>query len=134
VDAVTYYVEDRTATDMNENEWLTRGRDAYKHEERHVDLHIVEAWIGEQKTRWEALGYTVELFPMTQGTGKNSVRFNVDGPTLVPTTIVWDSGEWEVSVGRMEDDHPQTSAYGPVTSTDAVIAKVEAALRAIGIV
>lgn len=78
---LTYYAEDGIATDMSENEWLTRVRGAYKQGEHLVDLHAVEAWIGEQKIRWEVQGYTVALFSKTQGTGKNSVHVNIRGPS-----------------------------------------------------
>lgn len=116
------------------DEGLQRRHGAERREEKIVDLSAVETWAQRQKSTWEAHGYIVEVFPITQGLSKNSLRFNIDdGKTVVSTTIVWDSGEWEVSVGRVTAEQPETSAYQPAQSTEDAIFKVEAELQRMGI-
>lgn len=118
---------------MSEDSWLVRVRAANERGETLIDLNTVAAWMQRLTPTWRACGYTVECFPVTRDTPKNAVRMNIDGLTFVSTTIVWDSGEWDVSVGHVTDEHTRTSDYAPASSTDEVLAKVEHALAAMGI-
>ena len=113
---------------MSEDTWLARVCAANERGETLIDLDAVAAWMQRLTPIWQACGYTVECFPVTRDTPKNAVRMNIDGPTFVSTTIVWDSGEWDVSVGHVTDEHTRTNAYDPASSTDEVIAKVASAL------
>lgn len=119
---------------MSEDTWLARVRAANERGETLVDLDAVAAWMQRLTTAWQAHGLTVEHFSVTRDAPKNSVRMNIDGPTVVSTTIVWDSGEWGVSVGHVTDKRAHTSAYAPASSTDEVLAKVAHALATMGVI
>lgn len=118
---------------MDQEAWLARLRAANERGETLVDLDAVAVWMQQQTPLWKACGLTVEHFPVTRDAPKNSVRMNIDGPDFVSTTIVWDSGEWEVGIGRVTDEHTQTSDYDPASSTDEVLARIEQALTAVGL-
>jgi hypothetical protein len=119
---------------MSYDAWLAQVQAANARGETLVDLDAVATWMQQQTPLWEARGFAVEQFPVTRDVPKNSVRMNVDGPDFVSTTIVWDSGEWEIGIGRVTDEHTQTSDYDPGSSTDEVLAKVAQALTAVGII
>lgn len=105
-------------------EWQDRLHEAERHGERLIDLAAVAAWVNQQMSLWETRGHAVELFPITHGLPKNSLRFNIDTDTTVSTTVIWDSGEWEVTVGHISAEQTETSEYQPAVSTEEVIAKV----------
>lgn len=113
--------------------WLAQVQAAYGRGETLVDLDAIAAWMQHLTPRLEAHGCNVEHFPVSRGDGKNAVRMNMDNPEFVAEATVWDSGEWEVSIGRLTDEHAQTSDYDPGSSTDEVLRKVEQALVATGI-
>ena len=117
---------------MSEDAWLARVRAANERGETLVDLDAVAAWMRRLTPRWEARGLTVAHFPVTRDVPKNSVRMDIDGLDFVSTTMVWGSGEWEVGIGRVTDEHTQTTAYDPGTSTDDVLKKLEQAFAALG--
>lgn len=121
---------------MGEDAWLAQVRAANERGETLVDLDAISAWMRRLTPRWEARGFTVAHFLVTREVPKNSVRMDIDSPDFVSTTMVWDSGEWEVGIGRVTDEHEhtQTTAHDPGTSTDDVLKKLERAFAALGMV
>src|SRR5579871_4795147 len=118
---------------MSLDAWLARLKAANGRGETLVNLNAVAAWMQHLTPTWEAQGYTVRCFPVTHDSPKNSVHMDIDGPTFVSTPIDWDSGEWEVSIGRIEEKHTHTTDYAPASTTEEVLAKVEQASFAAGI-
>jgi len=113
--------------------WSQAVREASRSGESLVDLSTVAAWISRNRHLWVDGGLTVEVFAKSEGTPKNSIHLNIDGPAFMSTTIIWDSGEWEVSFGHLGADDVQTSEYEPAESTAEVIQKIQRALGHAGI-
>lgn len=119
---------------MAEVQWREQFLSAQSRGERLIDLALVDAWLHKQKDIWEDQGLTVVVHPATQALPKNSVRADIDGSSFVSTLIIWDSGEWDVTVGLVEGEGTETSDYQPATSTEEVISKVRVELQRKGII